>query len=195
MSEPDEFLPAPTPSLRLRELAADVPAALRVAAVVALVGALLGALWAAIAPRVNTIMLAGGASGSLPGETDHAFDAVAVFVLLVIGFGVVAAAIAWRRRADRGPVMLLGVVAAALVGAWLAGRVGALLAPASTPVPVLVDRAAISASGTPGTIPGTLVGAPASPGPWWIAVAAGVAAALTYVIAAIADGHEDPRHG
>lgn len=198
MSDPEPAAPAgpagPSP-LRLGELRSDVPAALRLAVIVLVAGLPLGALWALLAPGVGTIMLAGGASGTVPGETDHAFDAVAVFVLLTVAFGVVAAGAAWRRRADRGPVMLVGVVLATLAGAWLASRVGVWLAPTPAPVPVLVDHAAISSSGAPGPpVPGSLGVASPSPGPWWSALVAGLAATMTYLIAAIVDGHEDPRH-
>lgn len=185
--------------ITLADVRADVPAALRLALGVVAAGLPLGVLWAFLAPGVGTVVLAGGASGALPGENDHAFDAVAVFVLLVAAFGVIAGVVAWRRRAVRGPVALASVVLASLVAAWLAGRVGGALAAGPvlpSPVPVLIDRAATSGGGpgpAPPTLPGTLTTTPASPGPWWAAVAAGLTAALSYVAGAIADGHEDPR--
>jgi hypothetical protein len=40
-------------------------------------------------------------------------------------------------------------------------------------------------------VPAVLTSLPPSPGPWWIALVAGLGAALTYVLSAIVDGHED----
>jgi hypothetical protein len=189
----EDFLPGEPPHrLGTRELRADVPAGLRYAAILTVVGLPLGALWAFLAPVVHVVALPGGGSGSPAGEADHAFDAVAVHVLLVAAFAVIAGAVAWRRRHRRGPVLLVALVAGTLLGAWVAGRIGSMLAWAASPVPVLVDPAALSPSGAPGgPVPAVLTSVPPSPGPWWIALVAGLAAALTYVLAAIVDGHEE----
>ncbi|MEJ2890781.1 DUF2567 domain-containing protein [Actinomycetospora aeridis] len=189
----DDFLPTePEGRLTRAELRGDVPAALRLAAILTVVGLPLGALWALLAPDVHVVALPGSGTGSPAGEADHAFDAVAIHLLMVAAFGVIAGAVAWRRRHRRGPVMLVALVVGALVGAVLAGRVGALFAWASSPVPVLVDPAALGTSGVPGApVPAVLTSLPPSPGPWWIALVAGLGAALTYVLAAIVDGHED----
>jgi hypothetical protein len=189
----DDFLPTEhTGRLDRQELRDDVPAALRYAAILVVVGLPLGALWALLAPVVHVVALPGAGTGSPAGEADHAFDAVAIHVLLVASFGVIAGAVAWRRRHRRGPVLLVALVAGALLGGGLAGRVGALLAWAASPVPVLVDPAALGTARTPGApLPAVLTSLPPSPGPWWIALIAGLGAALTYVLAAIVDGHED----
>lgn len=177
------------------ELRADVPVTLRLGAILVVAGLPLGAAWALLAPRVDTVTLAGGVgSAPLPGANDHAFDAVAVFALLVAAFGVVAGAVAWRRRTSRGPVMLLGAVLGALVGAWLAGRVGVWLALTPNPVPIMVDHAAASSANTPGPpLPATLGAPAASPGPWWLALVAGLTAAVAYLASAIVVGQEDMR--
>ncbi|GLZ47333.1 hypothetical protein Acsp06_35180 [Actinomycetospora sp. NBRC 106375] len=188
----DDFLPAePTGRLGREELREDVPAALRYAAILLVVGLPLGALWALLAPVVHVVALPGAGIGSPAGEADHAFDAVAIHVLLVASFGVIAGAVAWRRRHRRGPVMLIAVVLGSLAGAWVAGRVGALLAWAASPVPVLVDPAALGSAAPAAPVPAVMTSLPPSPGPWWIALIAGLGAALAYVLAAIVDGHED----
>lgn len=189
----DDFLPLePTGRLDRAELRGDLPGALRYAAILAVIGLPLGALWALLAPVVHVVALPGAGTGSPAGEADHAFDALAIHVLLVASFGVIAGAVAWRRRHRRGPVLLVAAAAGSLVGAILAGRVGALLAWAASPVPVLVDPRAIGTAGAPGVpVPAVLTSLPPSPGPWWIALIAGLGAALTYVLSAIVDGHED----
>jgi hypothetical protein len=149
-------------------------------------------LWSVLAPVVHVVALPGAGSGSPAGEADHAFDAVAVQVLLTGAVGVIAGAVAWHRRHRRGPVLMVAAVAGSLIAAWLAGRVGAVLATTTTPVPVLVDPTAVGAAGVPGPpLPAVLTSLPASPGPWWTALVAGLLAALAYVLAAIVDGHED----
>lgn len=80
--------------------------------------------------------------------SDHAFDAVAIYVLLVGALGVIAGAVAWRMRHRRGPVLLAAATVGALVGAWVAGRIGAILAGAPAPIPVLLDPAAVGSAGT-----------------------------------------------
>ncbi|PVZ08885.1 DUF2567 domain-containing protein [Actinomycetospora cinnamomea] len=194
MTVDDDFLPGEPPAHRLSrdELRADLPAGLRYAAILVVVGLPLGALWAFLAPVVHTVALPGGGSGVPAGEADHAFDAVAIHVLLIAAFGVIAGAVAWRRRHRRGPVLLVALVVGSLAGAWVAGRIGGLLAWAASPIPVLVDPAALDRAGAPGgPVPAVLTSVPPSPGPWWLALVAGLAAALTYVLAAIIDGHEE----
>ncbi len=148
----EDFLPTERPGrLSRAELRADLPAALRFAVIVAVVGLPLGALWTWLAPVVHVVALPGAGTGSPAGEADHAFDAVAVQVLLTSALGVLAGGVAWRRRHRRGPVLMLAAVVGSLLGAWGAGRVGAILATTAAPVPVLVDPAAVGAAGVPGS--------------------------------------------
>jgi hypothetical protein len=189
----EEFLLGETPGrLRRAEILDDLRASWRLLLIVVVAGVPLGALWTLVTPVEHTVVLARGASGSPTGEDAHAFDAIAVFVLLVTMFGIVVGAIAWRRRRRRGPVWLATASVGSLVAAWVAGRLGTWLAPTSAPIPVAVDRAAASGGTVVGPpLPAALTAVPPSTGPWWIALVAGLAAAMTYVIAALAEGHED----
>lgn len=195
MSDPltDDFLPGETPGRLTRaELRSDVGVAWRLVVVLVVAGLPLGALWTLLTPVERVVVLSGGASGTPNGEGAHAFDAVAVFVLLLAAFGTVAGAVAWRRRSRRGPVLMgaaaLGSAAAGVV-AWL---VATWLAPTGAPLAVTVDRAAASGGEVTGPpVAAALTSVPPSPGPWWVVLVAGLAAALTYVIAAILEGHED----
>ena len=195
ISEPtvDAFLADEAPArLSGAEVRSDLGAAWRLPAIVVGAGLPLGALWTLVAPVEHLVVLPTGASGSPNGEGDHAFDAVAVFVLLLVMYGVVVGTVAWRNRRRRGPVMLGAATLGCLVGGWLASRVGLWLAPTSTPVAVAVDRGAASGGTVTGPpLPAALTSLPPSPGPWWLVLAAGLAAATTYVVAAIAEGHED----
>jgi len=192
----DEFVAEPPVGLLTRrEVLGDVRPVLRIVLAVLGGGLLVGVLWALVAPGQTTVTTATGASAGLAAESDHVFDATAVFFLLATAYGVVVGALAWRARRRRGPVMLLGIAAATTAGAWLAARVGTWLAGPLTdrnPVGVLLDRAEASSTGTPGPpIPATLATVPAEIGSFWTVLGAGVGAVLVYLLCAIALGVDD----
>lgn len=192
----DEFVPeAPRGLLTRGELLGDVRPVLRIALVVLVGGVLLGLLWALVAPGEARVTTASGASVPLAAESDHVFDATAVFFLLVAAYGVVVGSLAWRATARRGPVMLVGIAVATTAAAWVAARVGTWLAGPLTdrsPVGVLLDRSEASSSGTPGPpIPATLTTLPAEIGSSWTVVGAGLGAVLAYLLCAIALGSDD----
>ncbi|MCD2196419.1 DUF2567 domain-containing protein [Actinomycetospora endophytica] len=192
----DEFVAEqPTGLLSRAELLGDVRSVLRTVIIVVAGGLLLGVLWALVAPGQETVTTASGATAGLAAESDHVFDATAVFFLLASAYGVVVGALAWRVRSRRGPVMLVGIALASTAAAWVAARIGTLLAGPLTdrnPVGVLLDRAEASASGTPGPpIPATLTTVPAAIGSFWTVVGAGVGAVLAYLLCAIALGTDD----
>jgi hypothetical protein len=192
----DEFVvEQPTGLLTRGEIVGDVRPVLRVVLAVVAGGLLLGVLWALVAPGQETVTTATGASAGLAAESDHVFDATAVFFLLASAYGVVVGALAWRARSLRGPVTLAGVALASTAAAWVAARVGTWLAGPLTdrnPVGVLIDRAEASASGTPGPpIPATLTTIPAEIGSFWTVLGAGVGAVLAYLLCAIALGIDD----
>jgi hypothetical protein len=192
----DEFLAeTPVGLLTRRELLGDLGPVLRIVLAVLAGGLLVGLLWALVAPGQTNVTTATGASAGLAAESDHVFDATAVFFLLATAYGVVVGALAWRTRARRGPAMLLGIAAATTAGAWIAARVGTWLAGPLTdrhPVGVLLDRAEASSSGTPGPpIPATLTTVPAEIGSFWTVLGAGTGAVLVYLLCAIALGVDD----
>jgi hypothetical protein len=192
----DEFVvEQPTGLLTRGEILGDVRPVLRVVLAVIAGGVLLGVLWALVAPGQETVTTATGASAGLAAESDHVFDATAVFFLLASAYGVVVGALAWRARSRRGPVALAGVALASTAAAWVAARVGTWLAGPLTdrnPVGVLLDRAEASASGTPGPpIPATLTTIPAEIGSFWTVLGAGVGAVLAYLLCAITLGVDD----
>jgi hypothetical protein len=192
----DEFVREPPTGLLTRsELVGDLRPVLRTVLAVLVGGLLLGLLWALVAPGQATVSTATGATAPLAAESDHVFDATAVFFLLATAYGVVVGALAWRARSRRGPVTLLGIAVAATAAAWVAARVGTWLAGPLTdrhPIGVLLDHAEASASGTPGPpIPATLVTLPAGIGSSWTVLGAGIGAVLAYLLCAIALGADD----
>nr|WP_281376409.1 DUF2567 domain-containing protein [Actinomycetospora corticicola] len=158
-------------------------------------GVLLGLLWALVAPGQATVTTATGASSPLAAESDHVFDATAIFFLLATAYGVVVGALAWRRVERRGPVTLLGIGLATTAGAWLAAFVGTALAGPLTdrsPIGVLLDRAEATGSAVAGApIPATLSTVPATIGSFWTVLGAGLGAVLAYLLCAIALGEDD----
>lgn len=192
----DEFVAEePTGLITRDEVLGDLRGVVAPVLAVLVGGLLLGLLWALVAPGQQTVTTATGASAGLAAESDHVFDATAVFFLLACAYGVVVGALAWRSRARRGPVMLFGIAVASTAGAWVAARVGTWLAGPLTdrhPVGVLLDRSEASASGTPGpAIPATLTTVPAEIGSFWTVLGAGVGAVLAYLLCAIALGVDD----
>ncbi|GIF05776.1 hypothetical protein [Actinoplanes siamensis] len=93
------------------------------AAVITLLGAPLGLLWHALAPAVPVIDAgAGGIVVNDPSPEEY-IAADGWLTLLGIGFGLLVAVLAWLvLRRDRGPALLLGVVA----GSWAAVRLVAV---------------------------------------------------------------------
>ncbi|GAA4830929.1 DUF2567 domain-containing protein [Actinomycetospora corticicola] len=194
--ESEEFVAEePRGTLSRDELRADLRPTVLTVVVVALAGVLLGLLWALVAPGQATVTTATGASSPLAAESDHVFDATAIFFLLATAYGVVVGALAWRRVERRGPVTLLGIGLATTAGAWLAAFVGTALAGPLTdrsPIGVLLDRAEATGSAVAGApIPATLSTVPATIGSFWTVLGAGLGAVLAYLLCAIALGEDD----
>jgi hypothetical protein len=94
-------------------------------AAVALAGAPLGLLWHVLAPAVP--MLNTGANGIVVNDPspEEFIAAEGWFTLLGLGFGVLAAVVAWLLlRRHRGPALLLGVTVGALAAAAVAWQLG-----------------------------------------------------------------------
>ncbi|MGH3915464.1 MAG: DUF2567 domain-containing protein [Pseudonocardiaceae bacterium] len=112
---------------------ADVLPAWRVLCVVAALGLPLGWLWSWLAPpQLVGVVIdpASGRIGLLPllGQSEHRFEAMAVFVLLGMAAGLLTGATLWLLRRRRGPVILVAAVLGSLVAAWFAMYLGVTLA-------------------------------------------------------------------
>ena len=112
------------------ELRADLRAASLLTAVLAACGLPVGLLWWVLAPRVDVRVTADGLVplGAPPQELAVADDSV--LVLLLVGLGLLAGAVAWRVRRLRGVAVLVALALGASLAAVLAWQVGELLAPA-----------------------------------------------------------------
>ncbi len=98
-------------------------------AVVALLvlGVALGLIWYRLAPTELSVVLRDGTTAPLPTESDHRFDAVALFALIGFGAGLLSGTALWQWRSHRGPVLLVAGVVGSLLSAWVAYRCGLLL--------------------------------------------------------------------
>jgi hypothetical protein len=99
------------------------------AAAVLVLGGPLGLLWAWIAPSVPVIATGQNIVVNDPSPEEY-IAADGWYTLLGLGFGLLVAAVAWLvLRRDRGPFLLLGVVAGALgagylVAPWIGEMIG-----------------------------------------------------------------------
>jgi hypothetical protein len=100
------------------------------AVVVLVLGGPLGLLWHWLAPTVP--VLDAGSSGIVVNDPspEEYVAADGWYTILGLGFGLVVAIVAWMvLRKDRGPFLLLGVVAGTfgagyLIGPWIGGLIG-----------------------------------------------------------------------
>ncbi|HEX2298320.1 MAG TPA: DUF2567 domain-containing protein [Pseudonocardiaceae bacterium] len=173
--------PAPLPRSRV-VVRADLLPALWVFGVVAVLGLPLGWLWSRLAPvEIASVVAAPGAGelglAPLLGQSEHRFDAMAIFVLFGLAAGVLTGVALWFVRSLRGPVVLVGAVLGSLVAAWLGMRVGLWLAGWRYPLGELklgevVARAPVLASA-------------------WVIVAQPFGVAVAYSLAVSWHGSED----
>jgi Protein of unknown function (DUF2567) len=174
--------PAPTPAAPRRAPAftrVDLIGSLRVLAVVALLGLPLGWVWSRLAPGQLSVVQPDGSLVALPPESQHRFDGLALFVLLGLAAGVLAAVGVWLLRERRGPLALLGLALGSLIAGWLAMRVGVGFAEAR------YDDA-VRAAG----VDAVVAAAPRLESPLAV-VAQPLGAALSYGVAAAINGLDD----
>lgn len=89
----------------------------------AVIGVLAGFGWEQISPRVTYTIVARG-QGAADEVSEAAFGAEGWFVLIGLAIGAVAGVAVWFVRRARGPLVLLALGGAALLGAYIAYRVG-----------------------------------------------------------------------
>ncbi|MFC9788988.1 DUF2567 domain-containing protein [Rhodococcus sp. NPDC127528] len=80
--------------------------------------------WGVLVPAQHFLVLSGGRAASLTSESNHQFDAVALFLCLGLILGVLSAVAAWLWRSVRGAVVLTGLLIGSAVGAAAAAVVG-----------------------------------------------------------------------
>lgn len=103
----------------------DLRFAVLLAACLAVLGALLGLVWTAWSPPgPRAIVLSPGVLE--PDETESFVAGDGRFLLITAVVGLLAAVLAWRRVANRGPLVLLALGGGALAGSLLTELVGHL---------------------------------------------------------------------
>lgn len=114
---------------------ADLLPAVLVLAVVGVLGIPLGLLWSRLAPPERVLVQEGNQAVPLLLESWHRFDDLAIFGMLGLAAGVCTGVAVWLLRERRGPVILLGATLGAVLGAWLAFRLGVAFANSHYPLP------------------------------------------------------------
>ncbi len=182
---PEPGRPAPPPPRVV--VRADLVPAVIAFCLVAVLGLPLGWLWSRLAPPEMVGVAAGPAAGQvevlpLVGQSEHRFDGTATFVLLGMAAGVLTGMALWLLRRRRGPVLLVGAVLGSLVAAWLALRVGPILAGWHYPPAV---------GGRPGQV---FARAPVLESAW-VVVVQPFGVAIAYSLAVAWNGTEDLDRG
>jgi hypothetical protein len=123
VTAPDVLPPASRPP----GFASDARAGVLTAVGVVLLGAPLGLLWAAVAPRVEVVVAAGGATRLAEPASDGFIAVDGAFLALVLVAGVLSGVVAWWLGRRHGPGVVVGLVVGGLLAAEVASRTGALV--------------------------------------------------------------------
>lgn len=157
---------------------ADLLPAVSVLSMIGMIGIPLGWLWARLAPPQQAVVTADGTPSPIDLESWHAFDALAIFVLLSFAAGLFVGALVWLLRERRGPVIMF----AAVLGSVLAGWLGTLMGPA-----FIGDEYAVMEPPQVGDI---VLLAPELNSPWALIIQP-LAVALVYGLLAAWNGSDD----
>lgn len=112
----------------LRPSAGEILVATRLLIGLLLVGIPLGVLWWLAAPRRSYAVSAEGAFAIVP-ESEAAVGSDGWFMLLTAAVALVAAVVAWRREAQRGPLIAAALAVGTLLCGLVTWQVGGLLGP------------------------------------------------------------------
>jgi hypothetical protein len=138
--QPLPWAPPPAPS-EPWTTPAEVRAACLVGVMLAAAGIVAGVLWKSWTVKTHGYDIGSGVI--VPDETEGWIGADAHFAIITGLFGLAAGALGWWHRRARGPVMVAGLVAGALLGSLMADAVGHLLGGGShtvAPQTNFVDR-------------------------------------------------------
>lgn len=88
-------------------------------------GVVAGVVWGLLAPSELDLVVSPGRHVALTDESNHQFDALAIFLCLGAIVGAVGVLAAWQWRRLRGPILFAGTLVGTLVGSaamWLVGE-------------------------------------------------------------------------
>ncbi|SFS33572.1 DUF2567 domain-containing protein [Saccharopolyspora flava] len=178
--EPGDVAPLPVlaPPRPKVVVKADLLPAISAISLIALLGLPVGWLWSRLAPPQESVLGQGGSVTPLLVESYHEFDGIAIFSLLAFATGLLTAAVLWRLRGRRGPVLLTGAVIGSLVASWLGVQMGGSFASGLYPMP-------------PNPQLGDLITIAPEITTRWVLVAMPLALALGYGVATSWNGFDD----
>ncbi|MBP2473635.1 hypothetical protein JOF53_002507 [Crossiella equi] len=117
------ILPTPVPRVVVKP---DLLPALSLASTLSLLGVVSAFLWSLLAPPIQHQVVNDGRTPAIPGDSNHEFDSLAVFVLITLALGALTGAVVWLMRRRRGPVVMLGGLVGSAVAAWLGTLMGGM---------------------------------------------------------------------
>jgi Protein of unknown function (DUF2567) len=103
---------------------AEVRTAARVVLGAIALGAIGGIVWGLLAPAVQAVVVTADRAVPVTGESDHEFDAVAIFACISAVVAVLTAVGAWRLVRPRGPILYAGILLGSATGAATMAVIG-----------------------------------------------------------------------
>ena len=157
---------------------ADLLPALSIGLLLAVFGLPLGWIWSRIAPPQRVGVSSNGTVLPLVDETYHAWDDVAIYLLMGLAFGLVAGVAVWLLRERRGPTVLVATVLGAVAAGWLMTTTGVSFAAGDYTVPASLKI-------------GSLFDLAPQLNTAWILLAPPLGVALAYLVLSAWSGTED----
>lgn len=102
----------------------EVRTAARVVLGAVALGAVGGIVWGLLAPPIQAIVVTPDRAAPVTGESDHEFDAVAIFASISAVVALLTAVGAWRLARPRGPILYGGILLGSVTGAATMAVVG-----------------------------------------------------------------------
>ncbi|WP_246843509.1 DUF2567 domain-containing protein [Allokutzneria sp. NRRL B-24872] len=157
---------------------ADLLPSLSAFSFISLLGVPVAFAWSLLAPGERKVVNSKGELVSLPWESYHHYDALAVFLMITLGVGLITGFGMWLLRRRRGPVMMIATGLGSAAAAALAIQLSGLFAGWWYPVPASLQ------------VGDVLLQAPALT-LWWAVLAQPTTALLAYGVAAAWNGTDD----
>ncbi|MFB9908304.1 DUF2567 domain-containing protein [Allokutzneria oryzae] len=157
---------------------ADLLPSLSAFSFISLLGVPVAFVWSLLAPGERKVVSSEGKLVGLPWESYHRYDALAVFLMIGLGVGLLTGFGMWLLRRRRGPVMMIATGLGSAAAAALAIQLSGLFAGWWYPTPDALKVGDVLLQAPSLTL-------------WWAVLAQPTTALLAYGISAAWNGTDD----